>query len=74
LSDGGKKMADACILGLIAATKMAMESDKELSWQDAPLFLLQHYRAGDTSTLLVPGYRFTISRMVTVIGDKMGIL
>jgi hypothetical protein len=67
-------MEDACILSQIAATKMAMESDKELSWQDAPLLLLEHYRAGDTSSLLVHGYRFTISRMVTVIGDKMGIL
>jgi hypothetical protein len=37
LSDGGKKMADACILGRIAAKKMAMEVDKELSWKDVRL-------------------------------------
>jgi hypothetical protein len=28
---GGNKMADACILGPIASTKMAMEDGKELS-------------------------------------------
>jgi hypothetical protein len=76
LSDGGgNKMADACILGPIAATRMAMEVDNEVSWQDVPLFLLEHYRVADTSpTILVPGYKFTISRRFTVICDKMGIL
>jgi hypothetical protein len=32
--DGGEKeMADACILGPIASTEMAMKDGKELRWQ-----------------------------------------
>jgi hypothetical protein len=58
---GGNKMADACILGPIAAIKMAMEVDKELNWKDVRLSLLEHYRPTDTSsTVLGPGYKFII--------------
>jgi hypothetical protein len=54
-------MADACILGPIAAIKMAMEVGKELNWKDVPLSLLGHYRATYTSsTVLVPRYKFII--------------
>jgi hypothetical protein len=56
-------MANAGIFGPIAATKMAMEVSMELTWEDMPLFLLEHYRALDTSSIiLVPGYRFIIFR------------
>jgi hypothetical protein len=38
---GGNKMADACILGPIASTKMAME-DGKLAGEDVPLYRQEH--------------------------------
>jgi hypothetical protein len=41
------------------AKKMAIEVDKEFTWQDVEFSRLQHYRAADTSTtILIPGYKF----------------
>jgi hypothetical protein len=55
---------------------MAMVVGKEISWQDMPLFRLQHYKEPDTSSaILVPGSNSTIFRgRLTASGNELGIL
>jgi hypothetical protein len=48
-------------------------SREKFSWQDDSLCQLEHYRAPDTSTILLPGYKFKhFSRArVMASGNKM---